>query len=159
MYVNKKNRSHRLKLAIDEVNDMVKRNIHLSYPQARRLLGGVSGNEREFLIDYIVSSYGMCDIDALLSYYDSLDDMFIAMKSTSGSEYDIKELYYSGSDAVYDEMVRHVVEGMGIIPARSVVTKTVDEKFQIANALRKHTSATMVQISKFLHLSLKVGAT
>lgn len=154
MYVKAGNRSHRLKLAIDEVNDMVKRNSHLSYPQVRRLLGAVSGNEREFLIDYIISSYGLYDIDALLSYYDSLEDMFIAMKSTSGSEYDIKEVYYSGSDAVYDEMVRYVADDMEVVPARSVLTKSTDDKIKIANALRKHTSATMQQISKFLHLGL-----
>ena len=156
--VSFKNTSHRYQMAVAEVKDMIRGNRHLSYPQARRLLYSVPSNEKERLIDFIVSSYAVLDGEVLLSYYDSLDEMFHAMKSTSGSEYDIKELYDSGSDAVYDEMVRFVIEQLGIVPARSGIVMSIDRKFQIANALRKHTSATMTQISRFLHMDIsKIG--
>ena len=149
-----KNSSHRYQMAVAEVKDMVRGNRHLSYPQVRRLLYSVPSSEKERLIDFIISSYSVLDEEVLLSYYDSLDEMFHAMKSTSGSEYDIKELYDSGSDAVYDDMVRFVVEQLGVVPARSVIAMSVDRKIQVANVLRKHTSATMSQISRFLHLDV-----
>lgn len=149
-----KNSSYRYQMAVAEVKDMIRGNRYLSYPQVRRLLYSVSSDERERLIDFMVSSYTVLDEEVLLSYYNSLDEMFYAMKSTSGSEYDIKELYDSGSDAVYDDMVTFVVEQLGIVPARSVIAMSADRKFQIANALRKHTAATMMQISRFLHMNV-----
>ena len=149
-----KNSSHRYRMAVAEVKDMVRANRHLSYPQVRRLLYSVPSNEKERLIDYIISSYNVLDGELLLAYYDGLDEMFHAMKSTSGSEYDIKELYDSGSDAIYDDMVRFVVERLGIVPARSVITMSIDRKIQIADSLLKYTSATMFQISRFLHLDI-----
>lgn len=154
MAVPLKNSSYRYQMAVAEVKDMIRGNRYLSYSQVRRLLYSVHSDERERLIDFMVSSYPVLDGEVLLSYYNSLDEMFYAMKSTSGSEYDIKELYDSGSDAVYDEIVRFVVEQLGIVPARSVIAMSVDRKIQIATALRKHTSATMVQISRFLHMNV-----
>lgn len=150
-----KNTSHRYQMAVAEVKDMIRGNRHLSYPQVRRLLYSVPVSEKDLLIDFIISSYKVLDGDILLSYYNSFDEMLLAMKSTSGSEYDIKEQYDPNSDAVYDDMVRFVIEKLGVVPARSVISMPFDRKMDIANALRGHTSATLMQISRFLHLDVQ----
>ena len=156
--VSLKNCSHRYQMAVAEVKEMVRGNRYLSYPQVRRLLYGVPAYEKELLIDFIVSSYKVLDGDILLSYYNGFDEMLLAMKSTSGSEYDIKEQYDSSSDAVYDDMVRFVIEKLGIVPARSIISMPFDRKMDVANALLRHTSATVMQISRFLHLDISKAA-
>ena len=157
-YVSLKKCSHKFQVALAEVMDMLKRNCFLSYPQTRRLLQSVCGNERELLIDSIICAYKLCDYECLLSYYDNVAEMFFAMKSTSGSEYDIKERFYSGSDAVYDDMVRVVTDKLMIVPARAVIAVSVDDKIEIAHQLRRYTSASINQISRFLHLDISRSA-
>ena len=145
-------RSRSLKRAIKEVNCMKVSNRYLSYAQVRRLLGSLSEDERAFLTDYIITSYYPFDKQALLSFYEGVDEMLHAMSSTAGSDYDIREVYYSGSDNVYWDMIDAVRRDCQIVPVRGVVVLPVGQKLQVAGMLQKKTNASKIQLMKFLHL-------
>ena len=80
--------------------------------------------------------------------------MINAMRSSAGSEYDIKEKYFHGSDKVYDEMTDYVESVLNIKPARLVTTLSTDTKFEVARQLQVATMSTTAQISKFLHMKI-----
>lgn len=150
-----KNPSAELQRAKSEVRYMVRCNKYLTYAQVRRLLYGLKENERNVLIDYIISKYFMFDTEHLLSYYENYDEMLNAMKSTAGSEHDIKEKYYSGTDAVYRDMYDLVKHDYQIFPVKQVVVLPVEKKIVMARYLKNKTAASYFQIAKFLHLDLE----
>ena len=148
----------RVRSILNEIKKNQKANLYLSYAQLRRMFAKLSNSEKELVTDYIISIYYPFDTDALLSYYNSYEDMTYAMKSTAGSEYDIKEKFYYGSDTVYDEMSNYVENILQIKPVRLVTTLKDDVKFEVAKQLQKATMASTQQISKFLHLKVhKLG--
>lgn len=145
--------SVRLRNAMKEVDKSVSSGRFLSYAQTRRMFGKLSDGEKEILTDHIIKAYGPFDEEVLLSFYDSKEDMLHAMKATAGSDYDIKEKYYSGSDMIYRDMMRVAMDYCGA-PVRTVTVMKPDLKFELAKLLQQRTNATMMQISKFLHLKL-----
>ena len=145
-------RSFSLNKAMKEVRNMVKLNRYLTHSQVRRLLEGQSEIDRSFLVDYIISKYYPFHKESLLSYYESVDEMFHAMKSTAGAEHDLEEVYYSGSDEVYRGMINVIRREFQIFPIRSVVALPMEQKIVIARTLQKKTSASKRQIAKFLHI-------
>lgn len=145
-------RSKSLRQSLKEVRGMVAANRYLSHAHVRRLLGKLSGNEKDFLVDYIISRFSSFAKDVLLSYYENLEEMLHAMSSTAGSEYDIKEIFHSGSDSVYADMADVVRREFQIVPVRQVIALPVERKLVIAGMLKRKTSATKYQIAKFLHL-------
>ena len=100
-------------------------------------------------------TYFPFDVDALLSFYPSYEDMINAMRSTSGKEYDIREMYTPEPDTAYRNMMS-VLKKRGIVDsegqARRVTVLSVDEKYKIAHLLREETDAHINQICRFLHL-------
>lgn len=96
------------KLCIKIVKNASKSNAYLNYTRLRDMFGTLSESEQEYLTDYIIMSYFPFDKDRLLSYYEDWNQMVEAMHSTAGSEHDIKEVFSSGSDQIYDEMVRYI---------------------------------------------------
>ena len=147
-----KSPSAELKRAKSEVRYMAECNRYLTYAQVRRLLYGLKDDERKVLIDYIICKYFFFDTDYLLSYYEDCDEMLSAMKSTSGSEHDIKEKYYSGSDCIYRDMYNLVKRDFQIFPVKQVIVLPAEQKLIIARYIKQSLTASHAQISKFLHI-------
>ena len=74
------------------------------------------------------------------------------MDSTSGSEYDLKEKYYYGTDLVYGDMLDMV--GEKVKPIRKITVLPDEDKFELAKHLQSSTVGTSLQISKFLHVDI-----
>lgn len=146
--------SVRLRNAMKEVKKSSDVGNFLLYAQARRMFGKLSASECEILTDYIVTVYYPFDNELLLSFYESWEDMMHAMKSTAGSDYDIKEKYHPGTDLIYQDMLEAVGDLM-VSPLRSVTVMPDDMKFELAGHLRYRTGASDMQISKFLHMKLQ----
>jgi hypothetical protein len=145
----------RLQRAFKYVNSAHEGSRYLTYEQLRRLMQDLTTEEKEKLTDHIIMTYFPFDVDALLSFYQSYDDMIHAMHSTSGKEYDIKEMYTSEPDTVYRKMIS-VLRAKGIIgegeQIRKITMLPLDEKYKIAHLLREETDAHINQICWFLHL-------
>lgn len=149
-------RSRSLQRAVKEVDRMAASDRHISYARLRRLMDGQSGNDKDFLIDYIISRYYPFNKDVLLSYYDGTDEMLHAMSSTTGSDYDIKEVYHAGSDSVYRDMINVVKHDLHIVPVRGVIVLPAEQKAVIAGELQKKTNASKIQLAKFLHTTWRI---
>ena len=145
----------RLQRAFKYVNSAHEGARYLTYEQLRRLMQDLTAEEKEKLTDHIIMTYFPFDVDALLSFYPSYEDMIHAMHSSSGKEYDIKEMYTSEPDTAYRKMMS-VLKKRGIVDsegqARRVTVLSVDEKYKIAHLLREETDAHINQICRFLHL-------
>lgn len=144
--------SMKLRRAVTEVKGTHARNKYLSYAQVRRMFDGMQESECELLTDYIISLYLPFDKDALLSYYASYDDMVMAMRSTVGGEYDIKEIFNSGTDRIYVDMSYYLHDELHISPARNVIAFTDECKLEVAELLAKRFGVRKHELSKFLHL-------
>lgn len=142
--------SQRLRNSMHEVAGCFGKGEYLSYARVRRMFCNLKYVEKEILTDYIVKMYFPFDKEALLSFYDSYGDMVNAMDSTSGSEYDLREKYYYGTDLVYKDMLDMV--GEKVKPIRKITVLSDEDKFEFAKHLQSKTVATGQQISKFLHM-------
>ena len=144
--------SMKLRRAYTEVKGTHARNRYLTYSQIRRAFEGLSESESELLTDYIIRLYLPIDKDMLMSYYASCYDMLNAMHSTSGGEYDIREIFNPGSDKIYEQMVNYVHDELHIFPTRKVIALTTEAKLEIAAILSNRFAASKHEVSKFLHL-------
>ena len=144
--------SNRLRKAMQEVRSSRRKNEYLTYAQLGRMFARLNNDEKEFLTDYIIRQYWPFDTKTLLSFYESCEDMFHAMKSTSGADHDIREMYHPEPDSVYRDMIRVVRNECQIVPVRRVTVLPPAMKLEIAQQLRQKTSASMRQIEKFLCL-------
>ena len=157
-----RNLNRKLKRLFKEVRDLKEKSAYLGYARLRRMFKGLADTEREMLVKHIVREYFPFDRDALLSYYDSYEDMIHAMQSTSGSEYDIKEKYLPESGTVYRDMIKvvrqHFSQNGKQGQVRKVTVLPQDEKIKMAQMLMKHTAATPRQLEKFLNISMRKNA-
>ena len=149
-----RNTSCRLKRILKEIDYEAGRNMHLTYPQLRRMLSGLAKEERNQVIDYIISRYSVIRYDLLEGCYGGHDNMLMAINSNAGSEYEINEVKYVKSDREYRELIRYVRE-QGFKHAGDVITLSDDEKFDLYGNLSACTSANRMQIGKFLHFQVE----
>lgn len=149
-----RNCSAKLRAACKEVKLMADLNRILHYGQLRRLYKGLSNDEQLQLTDYIIRLYNPFDYDELISYYGDYSTMILAMKSNTGSEYDIKEMYDSEPDTIYDKLKCIVERIYGNGRIKCVTSFTVDEKMKLARIMLSETNATTDQVCRFLHLEL-----
>lgn len=149
-----RNAPYKLQRIIKEIDCEAKCGRHLSYSRLRRMFSGLDRDARNQVIDYIIVRYSVIRYDLLESCYGSHENMITAINSNAGSEYDINESMYVKSDKEYWELYRSVCEN-GFERAGDVITLSNDEKYRLFGQLARHTSASMVQISKFLHLSVE----
>lgn len=146
--------SFRLKKALKEVKRQVVSKSYLTYPFLRRVFDGLDHKDREYLTDFIIAEYYPFDNDALLSFYESKEDMFHAMRSTAGSDYDIREKYYAGSDTVYREMLAFMRSSADVTPVRRAIVLSDEEKMEMVGRMRPCIDASMSQFAKFMHLKI-----
>lgn len=147
-----KEASDSLKKACMEVNSRVKLNIPLNYPQLKRMRRKLSASEWEQLVDYIIHKYFPFDMESLLSYYESYDNMLLAVNSNTGGEYDLKEDFLPFSDLPYAEMIACICERVEPADVSKIVMMTPEEKKELFIELKRRTSADERQIRKFLHM-------
>lgn len=150
--------NYRLLKAFRYVNKAYEGSRYLTYEQLRRLMQDLSAEEREMLTDHIIMTYFPFDTETLMSFYPSYEDMINAMHSTSGKEYDIKEMYTPEPDTVYRKMIT-VLKKEGVVnedgQVRRLTVLAADDKYRIAHLLRERTDAHTNQICRFLHLPLR----
>lgn len=149
-----RNAPYKLQRVIKEIDYEASCGRHLSYTRLRRLFSGLDKDARNQVVDYIITRYSVIRYDLLESCYGGYENMITAINSNAGSEYDINESMYVKSDKEYRELYRFVCEN-GFEKAGDVITLPNDEKYRLFEQLIRYTSASRLQISKFLHLSVE----
>ena len=77
--------------------------------------------------------------------------MVLAVNSNTGTEYEITEAHFSKSDIQYREILQYL-KTLNITDAKSLISATDERKVKLASQLKRFTSATTIQIKKFLHI-------
>ncbi len=144
--------SNTFRRRLKEVDAHVRDHDYLGYPTLRRLFRDLSTEEREQLVDYIISKYFPFDRGTLLGFYKNYDSMVLAINSNTGSEYEIKEEYRPETDCAYTQMLDVVAYSSFAANPHSIVSALPEKKQQIALQLKRLTSAKDYQIERLLHL-------
>lgn len=144
--------SFSMKKAFQEVDSMVHLNQPLRYALLNRIFEKLSKDEKEQLVDYIISSYSPIDYEELESHFKSYESMLLAMESTTGDDYDIKESRDDFSLNAFNQMMKYMMSKLPENKVRTVTTYALDEKISLFRELQTHTSASLHQICSFLHL-------
>ena len=141
-----------MKKALHEVDSMVSLNQPLKYALPNRIFKKLSKDEREQLVDYIISSYSPIDYQELESHFKSYDSMLLAMESTTGDDYDIQESRDNFSLSVFNEMMTYMESKLPRNKVRIITTYDLDDKIALFKELQENTSASIHQICSFLHI-------
>ena len=152
--INLMKSSRALKSVVSEIRVCHAKGLYLNYQQLRRIFAKIADdNEKEQLIDYIIWLYRFIDYDKLSSYYNSYDDMVVAINTNTGSEYELNETFAFHTDGVYRDMIKCVRE-YGYMYSRHVTVAPESHKLKLLAELKRKTRASAGQIRKFLHLPL-----
>ena len=144
--------SRKLLRCFKRVKAAVNAGAYMNYTQLYDMFSDLTDVERTSLVDYVVMAYYPFDADCILDLYDDWQQVIDAMHSTAGSEYDLKEKWYSKSDAIYMKMSSYVRENLNICPVRNVLKLSSEQKNLMAAELKSKTGATDYEVNKFLHL-------
>ena len=90
-----------LKKAIGMVDVLHGKGRHLSFMVLQRWFSKLSRKESNQLIDYIITKYNAIDYEGSISYFGSYGNELLALHSTTGNEYDIKEPFVGKRDDCY----------------------------------------------------------
>lgn len=143
--------SRALRRAIKEVDGTRERGQHITYTMIRRLFSTLDKKEKNQLTDYIIARYSVIRYDLLTACYGGLGNMILAINSNTGSEYDINETICGRSDTEFRELHQYV-HANGFKNAGDVISLDENLKLHLLANMQKHTSASVYQIRKFLHL-------
>ena len=147
--------SYPLRNAIREVKATAKRYAPMTYNQLQRLFLPLGSEERKQLIDIIVNAYNIIDYQTAIHYFGSYEEMLIAMHATTGSEYDINEVFTGRSDVCFAKMAAILMRELGYEDIHDVLALPDIDKSGLFPLLLKRTDATPEQISSFLRIPLK----
>lgn len=150
--ITRETASKKLLRSMDAVVLYHGRNEYLDYPIVRRLFNGLDSEEREQLLDFIISLYLPIDRDALLGYYKNYDAMVMAINSNTGSEYEINEVYDPESHQDYARMLDLTQRSSFAADPRSIIMVPDEQKRKILNTLMERTGASPNHAKRFLHL-------
>ena len=139
---------------LKEIEGCCSRGSYLRYPQLHRMFDGLSPEEKNQLIDFIVITYNVIEYDRLSSYYGSPEKMLLAINSNTGSEYDIREERHHNPDTSYGQMMNYVVRNDYVTRAKDVILLPIKEKNVLMRILVRDTMADEWQALKFLGMDL-----
>lgn len=146
-----RNASTRLRRAIQVVRDERAHRRLLTYGWLDRLFDGLSLTECRQLADQIVSVYSMIDYDRASGHYGSYEEMLLAFRSNTGSEYEIKEDFDRHSGQMYVRMASFIAQEKRFRNIGDLFKLPVEEQIEYANQLLSHCGADPFQVRKFLH--------
>ena len=148
---SKRNLSRPLQRALTIVDDTYKKNKYLRYQLLTNLFKQLNPTEKELLNDYIITLYLPIDKKVAQKFFKSYNDMVLAVNSNTGTEYEITEAHFSKSDIQYREILQYL-KTLNITDAKSLISAPDERKVKLASQLKRFTSATTIQIKKFLHI-------
>ncbi len=143
--------SRKLKRSMNIVEDSYKKGRYLNYRLLYKIMEGLDINEKNGLREHIIRTFFPFEKNRLISYYGSYRSMLTAINSNTGSEYDIPETNWCKSDKPYREILSYI-KRTGIEDMHTILTMSLEDKYRIMSLLQKNTSASSIQIMKFLHI-------
>ena len=144
-----------LQKAVTEVKTQFRAGKPMNYAQLERLFRPLDRMESLQLTDFIISTFNVIDYPGAIRYFNSYDDMLLAMHATTGSEHDINEVFIGKSDAYYNQMTRILLRQGVVNDIHDILALSVDEKYELFLLLRRESEIPSEQIAAFLHMPLR----
>ncbi len=150
-----KNASGTLRSARKTIESKQKRGLPLTYKLLQFLFSHLNRVEKEQLVDYIICQYNVLDYGSAIKFFDSYENMLSAMHASTGSEYDLNEVFVGKSDVHYARMSMLVLNELGLEDVHDVLSLSLAEKFRVFQLLSNKTDAFPEQIAAFLRMPLE----
>jgi len=144
--------SRPMRRAVQEIKEFRKADKPLSYVALQRMTRFLNHEEKQQLVDYIVTEYQYIDFQSAAAYFENWDGMLSAMHNTKGSEYELKEEFIGWDDKVYSQMSNLLLNDYGLADIHDILCLTDKDKRAVFNYLKTKTEATSRQVAKFLRL-------
>ena len=142
-----------LRRALKRVKSIHKSGHYLTYTVLQNLFKSLPYDyERRQLTDFIINLYSVIDHEAAIRFFGSYQNEVLAAHSTTGSEYDINEVFIGKSDACYNQMSAILRKEGQFDDIHDVLTLPLEEKMRWFQVLCRKTHATKEQIAGFLHM-------
>jgi len=144
---------------IDSMNLVVERHNSgrpLNYPLVKLLFRHLDARERNQLIDYIITTYSVIDHETAIRFFGSYENMLMADHSTTGSEYDLKEVFEGKRDDVYSQMTELLMKTGRFKEIHDVLRLPEAERFELLVYLSGKTAAAPEQLAKYLRLQISL---
>lgn len=158
--LNRKDMTKSLRYTLDTVTRQHKENKYLSYELLNYLFKQLpshkdtndNSDRLNLLIDHIISTYNNICYNVVYKYFKDYKTLNIALASSTGKEYDIKEDWDNHPDNIYSKLI-DLTQELGYLKYRGnfKALKPKELKFLI-HYLQNNTSANDKQISRFLHI-------
>lgn len=148
--------SRALQRALVIIDNSNKRGKYLNYRLLKNIFKHLSHKEKELVTDHIITIYFPFDDKMPEKFFGSYENMVLAVNSNSGSEYEINETYFCKSDSQYREIIQQL-KRLNIPDSKSLICAPHEIKLEWASRLKILTSATTVQIKKFLHITSRAA--
>ena len=144
-----------LQKAVKEVKTQFNAAKPLNYAQLQRLFAPLDKKEKLQLADFIITTYNCIDYEEAIRFFDSREDMFTALHATTGSEYDINEVFVGKTDAPYTHMTAFLLKNHYVEDIHDILSLSIDEKYDLFLRLKPEVDVPAEQIGKYLHLPMK----
>ena len=152
--LNKNTASGPLLKALRLVDRRVAKFKALEYCDLDRILPELDGVETEQFVDYVISRYAWVDFSIGISLFGSLDNMIIAINSTTGSEHCIDEDFSKHKDTGYVQLVRYAGES-GFLGR--IFSMAGSEKMDWVIRIRNEMFVPYSLLRKFFHYDFDVS--
>lgn len=127
---------------------------YLRYKLLHRLFAGLDQQEQEQLTDYIIQLYFYFDRELCYSLFEGCDRMMSSVDETTGKEFDVGEVFEPFSDIPIQEMCGIAEQYHLLGPGLPLLHLPEKRMKGLAVYLQEHSSASDVQIRRFLHFGL-----
>ncbi|MBP5398255.1 MAG: transposase [Bacteroidales bacterium] len=149
--------SKALRNARSRIRLLSEKNRPLPYVLLQTFFARLVRKEKEQLVDYIIGKYNIIDYVSAIRFFDTYEDMLSAMHASTGSEYDLNEVFIGKSDAHYARMSSLVFSELGFRDVHDVLALANEEKFRIFQFLCNKTDALPQQVAAFLRMPLQLA--
>ncbi len=129
--------------------------VHMPYALLRRLFNPLDRNEQNQLTDIIITTYSVIDYQAAISHFGSYETMLIAIHSTTGSEYEMKERFVGKDDSWYARMTKMILDHCHLTDIHDMLAFPQERRCELFFLLRRETMATANQIANYLRIPLR----
>ncbi len=144
-----------MKKAMREVLSMKNKEEALNYRQLQRLFKPLDRKEKEQLTDFIINTYNVLDYASAIRFFDTFEEMIIALHSDTGSENDINEVFVGRSDACFAKMISFCMDYLQLEDIHDVLALDIEKKFDLFRLLSAKTDALPEQVAAFLRIPVK----
>ena len=144
-----------LRSAICEVKARYSVENYLPYAMLQRLFARLNREEKQQLTDYIINTYSVIDHGYSIEAFGSYEDELTAVHSTTGSEYDIKEVFVGRDDRIYGKMTAMLLGTGRFQDIHEVLSLPDSQKMDLIEFLISRLAVTPEQAAKYLHVAIR----